>query len=331
MTVHGAGDAAADASRELPELLTVGRISVDLYGEQLGAGWTEVTSFAKAVGGSPTNVAIAAARLGRRSALLTKVGDDEPGRYLRGALADYGVATFLVGVDPALPTPLALAVTDPPDDPHLIFYRSPSAPDLQLRADDVPADVLAGVPALWLTGTGFSVEPSRSAHHAWLEARARRAHTILDLDYRPMFWSDEAEAHEHIAAALPHVTVAVGNRTECRVATGATRADEAADRLLEHGIGMAVVKQGADGVLVATAEVRTTVPPLPVDVVCGLGAGDGFGGALAHGLLSGWSPERTVAYANAAGAIVASRLLCSEAMPTAAEIDALLEGRKVTT
>jgi 5-dehydro-2-deoxygluconokinase len=311
-------------------LLAVGRISVDLYGEQLGAGWTEVTSFAKAVGGSPTNVAIAAARLGRRSAVLTKVGDDEPGRYLVGALGAYGVDTSLVGVDPALPTPLALAVTDPPDEPHLTFYRYPSAPDLQLEPKDVDDEVVVGAAALWLSGTGFSAEPSRAAHHAWLRTRARRAHTILDLDYRPMFWSGEAEAREHIAAALPHVTVAVGNRTECRVATGAEGADEAADRLLECGVGLAVVKQGADGVLVATAQERTTVPPLPVEVVCGLGAGDGFGGALVHGLLAGWTPERTVAYANAAGAIVASRLLCSEAMPTAEEIDALLEGGKVT-
>lgn len=311
------------------ELVTVGRISVDLYGEQLGAGWDDVASFSKAVGGSPTNVAIAAARLGRRVAVLTKVGDDPLGGYLRRRVAGFGVDASLIGVDADLPTPLALAVTDPPDDPQLLFYRYPSAPDLQLVEADLDQAVVTGTGVLWVTGTGLSAEPSRSAHRAWLAHRGRTAHTVVDLDYRPSVWPDEATAHEQLAAALAHATVAVGNRTECRVATGADDADDAADRLLAHGLDLAVVKQGGDGVLVATQGERTTVPPLPVEVVCGLGAGDGFGGALVHGLLAGWEPERIVAYANAAGAIVASRLLCSDAMPTAAEIDALLEGRKV--
>jgi 5-dehydro-2-deoxygluconokinase len=308
----------------LPELVTVGRISVDLYGEQLGAGWHDVSSFAKAVGGSPTNVAIAAARLGRRAAVVTKVGDDPPGGYLRRALAGMGVDAAHVGVHPGLPTPLALAVTDPPDDPVLLFYRWPAAPDLQLVEGDLDADVATGVDALWLTVTGLSAEPSRSAHHAWLRRRARRTHTILDLDYRPMFWPHEDAATEQVVAVLPYVTVAVGNLTECRVATGAGSADEAADRLLEVGVDLAVVKQGSAGVLVASASERSTVAPVPVEVVCGLGAGDGFGGALVHGLLAGWEPVQAVVYANAGGAIVASRLLCSDAMPTAAEIDALL-------
>ncbi|MGI8873249.1 MAG: 5-dehydro-2-deoxygluconokinase [Egibacteraceae bacterium] len=316
---------------EGPELVTVGRISVDLYGEQLGAGWDEVSTFSKAVGGSPTNVAVAAARLGRRVAVLTKVGDDPLGGYVRRRLEALGVDTRWVGVDAELPTPLALAVTAPPDDPELLFYRWPSAPDPQLSPADPDDAVVTGVRALWVTATGLSAEPSRGAHLTWLAARGRRAHTILDLDYRPTFWPDEAAAHEQIAAALPHVTVAVGNRTECRVALGSDDADEAADRLLELGVRIAVVKQGAGGVLVATPAERATVPPLPVDVVCGLGAGDGFGGALAHGLLAGWEPDRAVAYANAAGAIVASRLLCSDAMPTVAEIDGLLEGRNVRT
>jgi 5-dehydro-2-deoxygluconokinase len=306
------------------ELLSVGRISVDLYGEQLGAGWGEVRSFAKAVGGSATNVAIAAARLGRRTAIVTRVGDDPPGRYLLEALRGFEVATRFVGVDPQLPTPLALAVTDDPDDPTLVFYRAPSAPDLQLTVEELEPAHVAEVPALWLTGSGFSAEPSRTAHLSWLGWRQRRPNTILDLDYRPGFWPSEGAAREQLATVLPQVTVAVGNRTECRVATGADRPDEAADRLLAAGVGLAVVKGGADGVLVATAHERTTVPPIAVDVVCGLGAGDAFGGALVHGLLAGWEPGRIVTFANAAGAIVASRLLCSDAMPSATEIETLL-------
>ena len=307
------------------EVLTVGRVSVDLYGEQLGAGWHEVRSFAKAVGGSATNVAVAAARLGRRAAVLTKVGDDPFGRYVRARLGKLGVDARLVGTHPTLRTPLAFTVTDPPENPPILFYREPSAPDLAIVPGDVDPSLVREVPLLWVTGTGLSAEPSASTHEALLRVRGRHPHTVLDLDYRPTLWPSEAEAAARIGAAVEHVTVAVGNRDECGVAVGSDDPDVAADRLLARGVELAVVKLGADGVLVATAEGRTTVPPVPVDVVCGLGAGDGFGGALCHGLLSGWDPARVVEYANAAGAIVASRLLCSDAMPTVDEIDALLE------
>jgi 5-dehydro-2-deoxygluconokinase len=123
---------------------------------------------------------------------------------------------------------------------------------------------------------------------------------------------------------LDHVTVAVGNRAEVQVVVGTDDPDEAAARLLARGVRLAVVKKGADGVLVATADGSWTVPPQPVTVVCGLGAGDALGGALAHGLLAGWSPVRIAQYANAAGAIVASRLACADAMPTPQEITQLL-------
>lgn len=307
------------------DLVTVGRVSVDLYGQQLGAGWAEVTSFAKAVGGTATNVAVAAARLGRRSAVVTRIGGDPLGQYVRQTLDAYGVDTRFVGVEPELPTPLALAVTEVPDAPSLLFYRQPAAPDLQLRAEHLPPDVVTDVPVLWLTGTGFSAEPSRSAHRHWLTLRERRRHTVLDLDYRPGFWEHKGAAREALQPALARVTVAVGNRTECGIATGTEDPDAAADRLLGEGVELAVVKLGADGVLVASASERTTVPPIAVEVVCGLGAGDAFGGALVHGLLAGWPAADVVAYANAAGALVASRLLCSEAMPTAEEIDTLLQ------
>jgi 5-dehydro-2-deoxygluconokinase len=139
-----------------------------------------------------------------------------------------------------------------------------------------------------------------------------------------MFWPSADQARDEIGAMLDHVTVAVGNRTEAEVAVGTADPDAAADRMLDRGLRLAVIKKGADGVLVATAEGRWTVPPQRVEVVCGLGAGDGFGGALIHGLLSGWDPVRIAEYANAAGALVASRLACADAMPTAEEIEELL-------
>jgi 5-dehydro-2-deoxygluconokinase len=139
-----------------------------------------------------------------------------------------------------------------------------------------------------------------------------------------MFWPGTETAREEIGWMLDHVTVAVGNRTEAEVAVGTADPDEAASRMLARGVELAVIKKGAEGVLVATAEGRWTVPPQRVEVVCGLGAGDGFGGALIHGLLSGWDPVRIATYANAAGALVASRLACADAMPTADEIEELL-------
>jgi 5-dehydro-2-deoxygluconokinase len=151
-------------------------------------------------------------------------------------------------------------------------------------------------------------------------------YTILDLDYRPSFWSSREEASATIGGAVDHATVAVGNREECEVAVGSGDPQEAAARLLARGVELAIVKLGGDGVLLADARGERLVAPAPIDVLCGLGAGDAFGGALCHGLLEGWPAERSVAFANAAGGIVASRLLCSQAMPYEGEVQELLDG-----
>jgi 5-dehydro-2-deoxygluconokinase len=150
--------------------------------------------------------------------------------------------------------------------------------------------------------------------------------TVLDLDYRPSFWGSLDEAHECAIEALAFATIAVGNLGEVEVAVGSATPDEAADRLLEFGCEIAVVKLGPRGVLAKTSTERIEVAPIEVEVVNGLGAGDGFGGALCHGVLSGWTLDETIHYASAAGAIVASRLSCSEAMPTNEEVRKLLEG-----
>ncbi|EME58379.1 5-dehydro-2-deoxygluconokinase [Amycolatopsis decaplanina] len=306
------------------EALTVGRVGVDLYPEQSGVPLAGVSTFAKSLGGTATNVAVAAARLGRSTSVLTKVGPDGFGEYVRQALRGFGVSPEHVGTSAGLQTPVVFCSLDPPADPPLLFYRSPIAPDLTITEDDVPWDVVETVPLLWVTGTGVSVEPARGTQREMLERRGRRSHTVLDLDFRPMFWPDTETAREEIGWMLDHVTVAVGNRTEAEVAVGTADPDEAASRMLARGVELAVIKKGAEGVLVATAEGRWTVPPRRVEVVCGLGAGDGFGGALIHGLLSGWDPVRIATYANAAGALVASRLACADAMPTADEIEELL-------
>jgi len=322
-----AGTAQPAGATEL-ELLTVGRISIDLYCGQLGAGWREATSFDKAVGGSPTNVAIAAARLGRRAAVYTKVGDDPFGEVALHELRDFGVNTRFAAAEPGTLTPLAFAVLDPPEDPQLLFRRQPPVPDFQLRIGEVPAETVLGVGVLWISAGSLAREPSRATVQAMLAARGRRRHTILDLDYRPSFWATRAEASATIGAAIDHATIAAGNREECAVAVGTDDPHEAASRLRARGVELAIVKLGGDGVLLADGSGERTVAPAPIDVLCGLGAGDAFGGALSHGLLSGWPADRAVAFANAAGGIVASRLLCSAAMPYEAEVAELVDGMR---
>ncbi len=301
------------------EILTVGRISIDLYCGELDAGWPEARTFNRAVGGSPTNVAIAAARLGRRAAVYTKVGGDPFGQMALEELRQFGVETRFVGIEHTLLTPLAFAVLDPPDDPSLLFRREPPVPDFQLRPGEAD-EAARETPILWVSGGALSQEPSRATVQALLAERARSGHTIVDLDYRPSFWESRQEAGEVIGAAVAQATVAVGNREECEVATGESDPHEAARSLLGRGVELAIVKLGSEGVLLATGAGERLLAPTPVEVVCGLGAGDAFGGALCHGLLSGWTPERSVLFAGAAGGIVASRLLCSQAMPYEHEV-----------
>jgi 5-dehydro-2-deoxygluconokinase len=311
------------------ELITVGRICVDLYANEAGASFIDPQTFTKSVGGSATNVAIAAARLGHRAAVFTKVGDDPFGQYVRHKLDLFGVDTRYVSTHPSMPTPLAFAAMDPPEDPKLLMYRYPMGPDQTLNASEIDDQAVIDVPILWLTGAWFSNAPARDACWHLLSVRERKPQVVFDLDYRANFWPSAAEASKDIGPVLDHVTVAVGNRTECEVAVGSADPPEAARRLLERGVELAVVKMGGEGVMVATAEGMTVVPPHFVQVVSGLGAGDAFGGMLVHGLLSGWEPVRIVEYCNVAGAIVASRLLCSDAMPTLAEVTEALEDRRV--
>jgi 5-dehydro-2-deoxygluconokinase len=308
------------------DVITMGRVGVDLYPLQVGVGLEDVTSFGKFLGGSATNVAVAAARHGRRSAVITRVGDDPFGRYVRREVRRLGVDDRFVSAVPELPTPVTFCEIFPPDDFPLYFYRFPKAPDLVIRPDELDVDGIAAAGIFWTTVTGLSQEPSRAAHHAAWAGRARRPFTVLDLDYRPMFWPSQAAAAAEVARALPHVTVTVGNLDECEVAVGTREPARAAELLLDAGVELAVVKQGPKGVLARTRDELVEVPPTPVEVVNGLGAGDGFGGALCHGLLAGWPLDRTLRYANAAGALVASRLECSTAMPTPPEVEELLAG-----
>jgi 5-dehydro-2-deoxygluconokinase len=302
------------------DLITMGRVGVDLYPEQIGVSLAEVRTFAKSLGGSATNVAVAAARLGRRAAVITKVGADGFGTYVRGALRGFGVDDRFVGTHPTLRTPVVFCEVHPPDDFPILFYREPQAPDITIAEDELDLDAIRDARVFWTTGTGLSAEPSRTATLAALEARGDGI-TIHDLDHRPAFWADESEAGHWARAALKHATVAVGNRDEVAVAVRTRDPYAASAHLLELGVELAIVKRGREGVLARTRDELIEVAPVPVDVVCGLGAGDAFGGAVVHGLLAEWPLERTIRLANAAGAFVAARLACADAMPTLEDID----------
>ncbi|MFD7969835.1 5-dehydro-2-deoxygluconokinase [Streptomyces clavifer] len=335
------------------DVITMGRIGVDIYPLQTGVPLAKVETFGKFLGGSPSNVAVAAARLGRRTAVITRTGQDAFGDYLHQALAGFGVDDRWVTAVARYPTPVTFCEIFPPDHFPLYFYRQPKAPDLEIHRDELDLDAVRAARVFWMTGTGLCAEPSRSATLAALrtrsaaqapgEAEGPRA-TVFDLDWRPMFWdggaqgsgagdgegsdSGEPPPTARYREALAHATVAVGNLDECEIATGEREPYAAARALLAAGVELAVVKQGPAGVLAVHRDGTTAeIPPLPVEVVNGLGAGDAFGGALCHGLLAGWETARIMRYANAAGAIVASRLACSSAMPYPHEVEqALADG-----
>ncbi|MFD9854624.1 5-dehydro-2-deoxygluconokinase [[Kitasatospora] papulosa] len=369
------------------DVITMGRIGVDIYPLQTGVPLARVETFGKFLGGSPSNVAVAAARLGRRTAVITRTGRDAFGDYLHQALGEFGVDDRWVSAVPEYPTPVTFCEIFPPDHFPLYFYRQPKAPDLEIRGEELDLDAVRAARVFWMTGTGLCAEPSRTATLTALRARAERPSsraraetedskaraetggtpvhdgtpdgradggdpaagpagsrppeasgpppriTVFDLDWRPMFWGEQKggdgeAARAHYREALAHATVAVGNLDECEIATGERDPRAAAAALLAAGPELAVVKQGPGGVLAVHRDGTTAeIPPLPVDVVNGLGAGDAFGGALCHGLLAGWDTGHVMRYANAAGAIVASRLACSSAMPFPHEVEqALAEG-----
>ncbi len=313
------------ATTDRYDLITMGRVGVDLYPLQSGVPLAQVSTFAKSLGGSPTNVAVAAARYGHRAAVITKVGDDPFGLYVKGALTGFGVDNKWVSTDLKLRTPIVFCELFPPDRFPILFYREPKAPDMNLVPSDLPGAELASARIVWTTGTGLSDAPSRETTMLALGARSGRLITIHDLDYRPTLWPNPAEAPDLQRQALMHATLAVGNREECAVVVGEASPREQAIRMRERfGLELVIVKLGPEGVLAAWGDRCEQFPPVQVEVVNGLGAGDAFGGALCHGLLEGWDPDETIRFASAAGAYVAAQLACADAMPTEEQVGSLL-------
>src|SRR3954469_21575574 len=285
----------------------MGRVGADLYPDQIETPLSEVRSFTRFVGGFAGNVGTGLARLGVRTAIVSRVGDDGHGEFVRDFLAAEGLDVRFLRTDPDWPTPITFCEVWPPDRFPLLFYRRPTAPDWQLAPGDFNADEVAAAPLLYATGTALAQSPSRETTLAAL--RAHRGTTIFDLDWRPSLSERPDEYPELAAEAVAAADVVVGNEEEVEAA----RAADARPLVLKRGgQGTTVRERGGD----------TNVPATPVEVLNGLGAGDAFGAAVGWSLLEGRSLVEAGRVGPARGAIVAGQLACSAAMPTLEELTA---------
>jgi 5-dehydro-2-deoxygluconokinase len=287
----------------------LGRVGIDLYPNELETPLSQVRTFTRFVGGFAGNVATGLARLGVRTAIVSRVGDEGHGEYVRAWLAGEGVDVRFLAIDPYWQTPPTFCEVWPPDRFPITFYRKPTAPDWQLSPADFDAEEVAAAPLLYATGTGLAQSPSRETT---LDAlRAHHGTTIFDLDWRPALWEDPQAYPALAAEAAAAAEIVIGNEEEVQAA-----------RLPQ--LPTLVLKRGERGATIVEGGEETDVPGFPVEVVNGLGAGDAFAAALGHGLLRGLPLVEAVRRGTVAGALVASRLACSEAMPRIEELEEAL-------
>ncbi len=310
------------------DILCMGRSSIDLYSNDVGAPFEEITSFAALVGGCPTNISVGTHRLGLKSALLTGLGNDKVGDFIRHFLTREGVEMQYAQTKPGRRTSAVLLGIQPPDHFPLIYYRDNNA-DIQLEIDDVLAAPVADSRLLLISGTGLSKDPSRSATQFAVELAGQvGTEVVLDLDYRPDQWHDVRAFGISTRVTLPLCDIAIGTEDEIRAATGANGAEEAVARLLQ-GVRKAVVfKRGGDGSRVYTTSGEVfDAPPFRIDVLNVLGAGDAFASGFIYGYLQGWGWAKAARMGNATGAIVVTRQGCANDMPTLDEALALVESQ----
>lgn len=302
-----------------------GRVAADLYPLQTATPLEDVETFRRFVGGFGGNVGTGLARLGVSTAVLSAVGDDGHGRFLRNRLAADSVETRWIGVHPTLRTALAFCELWPPDRFPLTLYRRPTCPDWEIGPSDLPLDDIAAAPVLYVSGTALAQDPSRSAVHAALATRRRDGKegvaTILDLDWRSESWARPAEYPTQIRAAIERVDIVIGGVAEF-AAAGASPEETAAD-----GTRMVFLKRGPNGAVLLADGTSVEVEPIAVEVVNGLGAGDAFAAAIGAGLIDGLPPDELLQQANAAGAMVTMQLPCAAAMPTRSELDDFIRER----
>lgn len=305
------------------EAVVIGRVGVDLTPPEPRTSLGEAATFVRAVGGFAGNIGTGLARLGVAAAVVSAVGDDGNGTYVRAFLAGEGIDIGAVAVRPGSLTQVAFFEVWPPEDFPTTFYRFAPAPETRLTGEELPADLLERAPLVIVSGTLLAEEPARSTALRVLADRSRSrhrrpmSHTILDIDWRPTLWPDPHDAPELIARAAGLSDILIGSDAEFDAA--GLQPEVGAE-----GPGTIVLKHGGEGVSLIAREGRRSLPGIPVEVLCGIGAGDALTAAFAAGLLRGLDPLAAVERGNAAGAIVATRLMCSTAMPTPVEIDRLL-------
>ena len=323
------------------DLICMGRAAVDLYGEQIGARLEDMTSFAKYLGGCPANIAVGASRLGLRVAMLTRVGDEHNGRFVRETLAAEGVDISHVGTDPARLTALVfLSIRDRSTFP-LLFYRHECA-DMALSERDFDQAFLASGAALLVSGTHFSQPRTAEASFAALRlARAAGTRIVLDIDYRPVLWGLTAPGMgerrfvasgpvtEALQRIVPQCDLLIGTEEEFHIAGGTEDTGEALARLRAMTRAVFVVKRGPMGCTVVEGALERGVDGqgFPVEVFNVLGAGDGFAAGFLSGWLRGAPAAECARRANACGALVVSRHGCAPAMPSRAELEVFLARR----
>ncbi len=330
------------------DLMTMGRSSIDLYSNDIGAPFEQITSFAALVGGSPLNIAVGARRLGLRTSLLTAVGQDKVGDFILEFLRQEDVDTSFVPRKPNARSSAVLLGIEPPERFPLVYYRE-NAADFWLDIDDVIAARVEAAAALEVSGTGLAREPSRSATFFAAETARRGGRTVyFDLDFRADQWHDPRAYGVMARAMLQHVDVAIGTEEELnammlldpadieiehqQISAPVIRGDVAANiravMAMPNGPEALVVKRGVDG---ATVHLRTgetiTAPGFPVEVTNVLGAGDAFASGLIYGRHHGWDWLKSARLGNACGAIVVTRQGCANSMGTLAEVESFVESR----
>ena len=331
------------ANAEALDVITIGRASVDLYGQQIGSRLEDIASFAKSVGGCPANIAIGTGRLGLKSALITRVGNEQMGRFIREQLAREGVATAGIATDPERLTALVLLAVEEEGVSPMIFYRSDCA-DMALSEEDIDEAFIASARAIVVTGTHFSRANSDAAQRKAIRiAKANGRKVVFDIDYRPNLWglAGHAEGFERyvksdkvsgkLKTVLPDCDLIVGTEEEIMIASGADDVLGALKTIRSLSPATIVLKRGAMGCIVYDGEISDDLEDgiigrgFPIEVFNVLGAGDAFMSGLLRGWLGGESLETAATWANACGAFAVSRLLCSPEYPTWEELQFFLE------
>ena len=318
------------------DIICLGEVLIDVFPNEVGRRLTEVTSFQPKPGGAPANAAVAAARLGASSAFIGKVGEDIFGHYLEEVLRAEGVDTRGVRYDPVARTTLVFIAKPDENTAEYVFYRNPGA-DILLRPDELDTGLLRETHCLHFGSLSLIVEPSGSATLAAVKiAKEAGAMISFDVNYRPTLWQSAPNALERVKAMIPHIDLLKVNETELNILTGIEEIGEAAASLVDLGPALCVVTLGSNGSHYQTKYGGQTLPPFKVNTVDAVGCGDAFIAGLLYQLvkdgrrLNDLSPERmekALRYANAVGALTATKMGVIPALPTAAAVEEFLKQR----